>query len=139
MTLKELAATVGMTVVHWTRELMPHERARVAELFAARRDALGPLAMGRGSARFVGAEAALQRYLDSLADAGPENANPDAEAVSAAAVAELEAMWWKWHDADSSRWSGGEDPIAATAEAERRCAVWVAGDSDDGPDAVGQP
>lgn len=41
--------------------------------------------------------------------------------------------WWAWHDRDSSRWSGGEDPNEATAEAERRCAAWVAGESDDGP------
>ena len=39
-----------------------------------------------------------------------------------------EQAWWSWHDADSSRWS--ED----TETAEARCAGWVAGNSDDGPE-----
>lgn len=39
-----------------------------------------------------------------------------------------EEAWWSWHDADQSRWS------SSTEEAEQRCAAWVAGESDDGPD-----
>lgn len=42
--------------------------------------------------------------------------------------------WWAWHDADQSRWSPGEDPGEATANAEARCAAWMRGESDDGPD-----
>lgn len=48
--------------------------------------------------------------------------------------AEKEKAWWDWHDADSSRWSGGEDPIEAERDAQERCDRWVAGESDDGPD-----
>lgn len=36
-------------------------------------------------------------------------------------------QWWAWHDLDPKRWS----PYAH--EAEGRCAAWVAGESDDGP------
>ena len=39
------------------------------------------------------------------------------------------AAWWEWHDADAQRWSGSAE------EAEERCARWVVGESDDGPDA----
>ena len=39
-------------------------------------------------------------------------------------------QWWAWHDADSARWS------ASTEEAEARCAEWVAGKSEDGPEDV---
>lgn len=49
-------------------------------------------------------------------------------------VARTEDAWWAWHDADSSRWSPGEDPDAETADAEKRAAAWVAGQSNDGPD-----
>ena len=45
-----------------------------------------------------------------------------------------EDAWWTWHDADYSRLSPGEDPEEATADAEARCAAWVAGESDDGPE-----
>jgi hypothetical protein len=38
-------------------------------------------------------------------------------------------QWWAWHDADAERHSAELD------EAERRCAAWVAGASDDGPEA----
>lgn len=38
--------------------------------------------------------------------------------------------WWAWHDADQARWSQDVE------EAETRCAAWVAGESNDGPDAV---
>lgn len=44
-----------------------------------------------------------------------------------------EEQWWTWHDADQANWSPGEDPDEATADAEARCAAWVAGESDDGP------
>ena len=44
-----------------------------------------------------------------------------------------EDAWWAWHDADSSRWSPGEDSYEATADAKRRCEAWVSGESDDGP------
>jgi hypothetical protein len=47
--------------------------------------------------------------------------------------------WWAWHDADSSRWSPDEDPGAATADADRRCESWVAGESDDGPALATDP
>jgi hypothetical protein len=43
--------------------------------------------------------------------------------------------WWAWHDADPSRWSPGEDPSEATADAEARCAAWMRGESDDGPES----
>lgn len=48
----------------------------------------------------------------------------EAEAMGA----RTDAAWWDWHDADSSRWS------ADTATAEDRCAAWVEGTSDDGPE-----
>lgn len=38
-----------------------------------------------------------------------------------------EDQWWQWHDEDASRWS------ESTEKAEDRCAKWVAGESDDGP------
>jgi hypothetical protein len=44
--------------------------------------------------------------------------------------------WWAWHDADPSRWSPGEDPLEATADAERRCTAWLRGESTDGPDTI---
>lgn len=37
--------------------------------------------------------------------------------------------WWRWHDADYSRHS------ATMEEAEERCRAWVAGESDEGPEA----
>jgi hypothetical protein len=49
------------------------------------------------------------------------------------AMERTEEMWWRWHDADASMWSGGEDPEEATREAEARCAAWVRGESHDGP------
>ena len=42
--------------------------------------------------------------------------------------------WWSWHDEDPARWSPGEDPQEATADADRRCMAWVRGESDDGPE-----
>lgn len=45
-----------------------------------------------------------------------------------------EDAWWAWHDADASRWSPGEDPTEATADAEARCSAWLRGESDDGPE-----
>lgn len=56
----------------------------------------------------------------------------DEEAEEIAPERSMDA-WWAWHDADADRWSGGEGD-AATADAERRCAAWVAGESDDGPE-----
>ena len=50
-------------------------------------------------------------------------------------MSRTEDAWWAWHDADADRWSPGDDPHEATADAERRCAAWVAGESDDGPRA----
>jgi len=44
--------------------------------------------------------------------------------------------WWAWHDAGPSRWSPGEDPLEATADAERRCTAWLRGESTDGPDTI---
>lgn len=43
-------------------------------------------------------------------------------------------QWWAWHDQDSSRWSPGNQD-EATAAAEARCAAWIAGGSDDGPES----
>ena len=42
-------------------------------------------------------------------------------------VARTAEAWWAWHDRDQARWS------QTIEEAESRCALWVAGDSDDGP------
>jgi len=42
--------------------------------------------------------------------------------------------WWAWHDADPSRHSPGETPTEGTETAERRCAAWLRGASDDGPE-----
>lgn len=50
-------------------------------------------------------------------------------------VIDAAAAWWAWHDADPSRWSPGEGPDEATADAEERCAAWVRGDSTDGPES----
>lgn len=55
---------------------------------------------------------------------------PGAEAGSEeqmAAGVELADHWWAWHDQDDDRHS------ATMAEADDRCAAWVAGTSDDGP------
>lgn len=41
-----------------------------------------------------------------------------------------ELAWWAWHDADYSRHS------STLEEAEERCAAWVDGTSDDGPEAL---
>jgi DnaJ-class molecular chaperone len=39
-----------------------------------------------------------------------------------------ESRWWEWY-------TSGEAPASLTEEdAEMRCAAWVAGDSDDGPE-----
>lgn len=63
--------------------------------------------------------------------------NPsNAEMHTTAATARTEERWWAWHDADPDRWSPGEDAAEATADAERRCAAWVAGESDDGPEGA---
>ena len=35
--------------------------------------------------------------------------------------------WWKWHDADTDRWS------TTLKEAEKRCQLWVIGETEDGP------
>ena len=53
---------------------------------------------------------------------------PASEWPAAAAQGEPADAWWAWHDQDSSRAS------ATMEEAEERCAAWVAGTSDDGPD-----
>jgi hypothetical protein len=57
----------------------------------------------------------------------------ESEAVGAAMAAPSPVrttdQWWAWHDADAERHSAELD------EAERRCAAWVAGASDDGPEA----
>ena len=52
------------------------------------------------------------------------------------ALPRTEEKWWAWHDEDAARWSDGEDEFDATADAEHRCAAWVAGESDDGPEPV---
>lgn len=52
-------------------------------------------------------------------------ANMNAGQMTATRTADA---WWTWHDAHQSRWSASDD------EAEARCAAWVAGTSDDGPD-----
>lgn len=44
-----------------------------------------------------------------------------------------DVAWWAWHDADATRWSLGA-PDKATEDAERRCAAWIARESDDGPE-----
>ena len=36
--------------------------------------------------------------------------------------------WWAWHDANQSHWS------ADVEHAEARCAAWLIGESDDGPE-----
>lgn len=49
-------------------------------------------------------------------------------------AAEMAAAWWAWHDQDISVRSS-----ATMSAAIRRCAAWVRGESDDGPDRNGLP
>ena len=51
----------------------------------------------------------------------------DLKIVSREAVARTAEAWWAWHDQDQARWS------QTVEEAESRCDLWVAGESDDGP------
>lgn len=52
-----------------------------------------------------------------------------AEVIDGAVDGRTLAAWWEWHAADSSRWAGD------AAEAEDRAALWLIGESDDGPAA----
>lgn len=70
--------------------------------------------------------------VDIAFDGDPHRHDTDLTPVQAEALIGTR-LWWVWHDADASRWSHGEDPDEATRDAERRCAAWVAGESDDGP------
>ncbi len=47
-------------------------------------------------------------------------------------IERLEEVWWKWHDADQSRWS------VSVSEAEKRARAWALGLSNDGPDRAGK-
>lgn len=46
--------------------------------------------------------------------------------------------WWAWHDQDQLRHESDDGTLegvyAAVRRAEARCAAWVAGESDDGPE-----
>ena len=55
------------------------------------------------------------------------SAADDLKIVSREAVARTAEAWWAWHDQDQARWS------QTVEEAESRCDLWVAGESDDGP------
>jgi hypothetical protein len=69
----------------------------------------------------------------SLEDEGGDSQH--AQSALKALDEHLETLWWAWHDADSDRWSPGEDADAATVDANRRCAMWVKGYNSDGPEA----
>lgn len=58
---------------------------------------------------------------------GPSPENAGAAAMRDAQAARTEDKWWEWHDRDASRWS-------SFRWAEKRCAAWVRGESDDGPE-----
>jgi hypothetical protein len=75
--------------------------------------------------------AAAQRHADETRSTVTVACGDDEWEVKPSA--RTEDAWWAWHDADADRWSGGDD---GTAEAERRCAAWVAGDSNDGPEVA---
>ncbi len=93
-------------------------------------------------ARDAGADSHADSMRRLFADAGYDEEEMAAACERAAAelsVEEVEAgsrtpdAWWQWHDADSSRHS------ASVEEAEARCAAWVSGTSDDGPEEASEP
>lgn len=54
--------------------------------------------------------------------------NTVAEVVDGAIDGRAPDIWWEWHDSDSSRWSESE------SKAKQRCADWMIGVSNDGPE-----
>lgn len=62
---------------------------------------------------------------------GEASARWEAETMTTHTTTETRTaeQWWTWHDADAERWSSDD------GDAEARCAAWVDGESDDGPEA----
>lgn len=77
-----------------------------------------------GSGRAGGEDVTLMVNDEPLQEYGGSNTQEESTGVGK----RTEEDWWEWHDKNQDRWS------ETTEEAEARCAAWVAGDSDDGPD-----
>lgn len=93
-----------------------------------------PIGRQTADARHRTADAVRLACIATWPEAGREAWDEGGEAWDAMAYEPADAAdanadrWWAWHDQDASRAS------ATMAEADRRCAAWVAGESDDGPD-----